>query len=85
METNDEETLTGFLGPKSKVNTPKILWTTTPPYNTGRQTSCDVSKVRYGNVLTDIRSASITLITEEMVNLIVEIGWSVSLLIVQLM
>ena len=75
---NEKETLTGFLGSKSKNNTPERHWTTTPPSTTGgRQRSCDViksavSKVRYGNVVTDIRSAFNTLITEEMINLIVK-------------
>ena len=78
LGTNDEEEiLTGYLGPKSNVNTPKIHWTTTSPLITGRQRSCDVVKsavstVRYGDVLIDIRSVFSTLITEEMVNLIVE-------------
>ena len=63
---NEEETLTGFLGSKSKNNTPEIHWTTTPPSTTGRQRSCDVIKsgvstVRYGNIGTDIRNAFNTL------------------------
>ena len=78
MGTNgEEEILTGYLGRKCNVNTPKIHGTTTPPSITGRQRSCDVVKsavstVRYGDVLTDIRSVFSTLITEEMVNLVVE-------------
>ena len=68
--------LTGYLGPKSKQDTPKIYWTTDPPSLTGRQRLCDVIKVsiatvRYCNDFTDIRSTFDKLIDEEMIQLIV--------------
>ena len=58
METDEEEILTGDLGPKSNVNTPKINLTTAPPPTTGRQRSCDgikseLSTVRYANDFCD--------------------------------
>ena len=77
MGTDEEQLLTGHLGPKSNINTPKINWTTTPPSTTGRQRSCDVIKsavstVRYANDFYDIRSTFSTLVTEEIITLIVE-------------
>ena len=74
--SNEVEMLIGYLGPKSKQDTPKIHWTTDPPSLTGRQWLCDVIKgsittVRYCNDFTDIRSTFDKLIDEEMIQLIV--------------
>ena len=36
------ETFTGYLGPKSNKNTPKIVLSSDQPRNVGRQRTCDV-------------------------------------------
>ena len=41
--------LTGYLGPKSKQDTPKMYWTMDPPSLTSRQRLCDGIKGSIGD------------------------------------
>ena len=72
-----EEELTGYLGPKSKPQTPKIIWTTSPPSHQGRQQSCDVITgdcgiIRYPDHLNNIRHAFESMFDDEIIETIVE-------------
>jgi len=71
------ETLTGYLGPKSKATTEKIFWTNEPYTHVGRQRACDVitdnvSTIRRNTKRADsIRDAFELFMDEDMITLIV--------------
>ena len=77
LPDNNFETITGYLGPKSKDTTPKIFWTNEPYTPAGRQRLCDVitsdvSSIRRNTKCTDsIRDAFELFMNEDMITLIV--------------
>jgi len=73
----NSETLTGYLGPKSKATTEKIFWTNEPYTHVGRQRACDVitdnvSTIRRNTKRADsIRDVFELFMDEDMITLIV--------------
>ena len=77
LPDNNFETVTGYLGPKSKDTTQKVLWTNEPHTHVGRHRSCDivtggVSSVRNNTKhCKSIRDAFELFMTDDMITLIV--------------